>query len=162
MEKLRDLNSYCATFREFAKRKSLKVGDEYSPLDYTDFIESLSPEEYDEIVERDISEHRRMPKHIAEEALKEYSEIEKLFNKNQNKTFEGLYSVFRSNYGGNVFHFGCELFDIMPNRVSATIAKCNGKPVLLSHFDIEAGEGTRCRWACNYTVEELKDIIKGE
>lgn len=104
-----------------------------------------------------------MPKHIAEEALKEYSEIEKLFNENQGKTFEGLYSVFRSKYGGNVFHFDCELFDIMPNRVSATIAKCNGKPTLLSHFDIDVSDNeNEIQWQCDYTVEELQDIIKGE
>ena len=104
-----------------------------------------------------------MPKHIAEEALKEYSEIEELFNENQGKTFEGLYSVFRSKYGGNVFHFDCELFDIMPNRVSATIAKCNGKPVLLSHFDIDVSDNeNEIQWQCDYTVEELQDIIKGE
>lgn len=118
--------------------------------------------EFEEFARRDSPDVKRhIPKHIAEEALKEYSEIEELFNENQGKTFEGLYSVFRSKYGGNVFHFDCELFDIMPNRVSATIAKCNGKPVLLSHFDIDVGEGTRCRWECNYTVEELQDIIKG-
>mgnify|MGYP004511932477 CR=1 FL=1 len=100
-----------------------------------------------------------MPKHIAEAALKEYSEIEKLYTENINKTIEDLYSIFRSKYDNNVFDYDGESFIVMPDRVYATITEYNGVPVLLSHFDIEAGEGTRCRWACNYTVEELKDII---
>lgn len=119
--------------------------------------------EFEEFARRDSPDVKRhIPKHIAEEALKEYSEIEELFNENQGKTFEGLYSVFRSKYGGNVFHFDCELFDIMPNRVAATIAKCNGVPVLLSHFDIDVSDNeNEIQWQCNYTVEELQDIIKG-
>ncbi len=102
-----------------------------------------------------------MPKHIAEEALKEYSEIEELFNENQGKTIDELYKIFRlhcyaHNYDG-------ALFDVMPNRVAATIADCNGVPVLLSHFDIDVSENeTEIQWQCDYTVEELQDIIKGE
>ena len=104
-----------------------------------------------------------MPKHIAEEALKEDSEIEKLYTENINKTIEDLYSVFCSKYDSNVFKYDCELFDIMPNRVAATIAKCNGVPVLLSHFDINVSDNeNEIQWRCDYTVEELQNIIKGE
>lgn len=103
-----------------------------------------------------------MQKHIAEEALKEYSEIEELFNNNKEKTIEELYIVFSAKYSGNAFNYDGELFDIMPNRVAATIAKCNGKPVLLSHFDIDVSENENdIIWQCDYTVEELQDIIKG-
>lgn len=161
MEKLRDLRSYCATFREFAKRKGLKVGDEYSPLDYADFIESLSLKEYDEIVERDISEHYHISKHIAEEALKEYSEIEKLFN--ENKSIAELTKIFGNKFYLSVVYYDSEFFDVLLNRVAATIAKRNGKPVLLSHFDIDVSENeNEIIWQRDYTVEELKDIIKGE
>lgn len=163
MEKLRNLKSYCATFREFAKRKGLKVGDEYSPLDYADFIESLSPKEYDKIVERDISEHYHISKHIAEAALKEYSEIEKLYTENINKTIKELYCIFRLKYSANVFDYDGESFIVMPDRVYATITEYNGVPVLLSHFDIDVSENeNEIIWQCDYTVEELKDIIKGE
>ena len=104
-----------------------------------------------------------MPKHIAEEALKEYSEIEKLFNENQGKTFEGLYSVFRSKYDSNVFDYDGERYIVMPDRVYATITEYNGEPVLLSHFDIDVSDNeNEVQWQCDYTVEELQDIIKGE
>ena len=94
--------------------------------------------------------------------MKEYSEIEKLFNENQGKTFKELYSVFRSKYGGNAFNYDGELFNIMPNRVVATIIDY-GKPTLLSHFDIDVSDNeNEIQWRCDYTVEELQDIIKGE
>lgn len=103
-----------------------------------------------------------MPKHIAEGALKEYNEIEKLFNNNKEKTIEELYIVFSAKYSDNAFNYDGELFDIMPNRVAATIAKCNGKPVLLSHFDIDISENENdIIWQYDYTVKELQDIIKG-
>lgn len=102
-----------------------------------------------------------MAKHIAEEAIKEYSEIEELFNENQGKTIDELYKIFRQHF--YTYHYDGELFDVMPNRVAATIAECNGVPFLLSHFDIDVSENkNEIQWQCDYTVEELQDIIKGE
>lgn len=104
-----------------------------------------------------------MPKHIAEEALKEYSEIEKLFNENQGKTIEELYIVFRAKFDDNAFNYDGELFDIMPNRVVATITEYNGVPALLSHFDIDVSDNeNKIQWQFDYTVEDLQDIIEGE
>ena len=103
-----------------------------------------------------------MQKHIAEEALKEYSEIEELFNNNKEKTIEELYIVFSAKYSGNVFDYDGESFIVIPDRVYATITEYNGVPVLLSHFDVDVGEGNCIEWRCDYTVEELQDIIEGE
>lgn len=105
--------------------------------------------------------HSYMPKHIAEEALKEYSEIEELFNENQDKSIAELYKIFRQHFYAD--NYDGELFDVMPNRVAATIVDYNGVPALLSHFDIDVSDNeNEIQWQCDYTVEELQDIIKGE
>lgn len=103
-----------------------------------------------------------MPKHIAEEALKEYSEIEKLFNENQGKSLAELTKIFGNKFYLSVVYYNTAFFKVALNRVVATIAKYDGVPVLLSPFDIDISDNeNEIQWQCGYTVEELQDIIKG-
>lgn len=110
-----------------------------------------------------MEKRQSIPKHIAEEALKEYSEIEKLFNENQGKSIAELAKIFGNKFYLSVVYYDTAFFKVVLNRVVATIVDYNGKPALLSHFDIDISDNeNEIEWQCDYTVKELKDIIKGK
>lgn len=101
-----------------------------------------------------------MDKFTAIHALDRYMDIKALFDDNEGETIQELYNTFRGRFGGHIFNFDGESFDVELDYVQATIYSVDGgRPTLMESFDIFVDNGDGGYIAPDYKVEELKQII---